>query len=325
MKRNIFFLALIILAGCSGPQVVYDTVSVPEEGGIKFTKLTDENEKIVHPKIVEDDKTEMLRWYAPSLIALSPDGKEVAYLGLSNDFHNLYIKEILGGGRKIQRTFNKDIDDMSFSPDGKIIAFTEKRNGSQNISTINAKEGVAVKQVAASTANELGPVFSPDGNSIFYTQQENDRFYIWNVDLETSLKTQYSEGFTPVLTPDGENLIVTRNGRETGFGEIWMINIQKGTETLIMSDPEKGFSSPVISPDGKNIVCVGTTLESENRPQNLDLYSVNLNGTNIQQLTFHGGHDVSPAWGPNGKFIYFLSQRGNEDGKFNVWRMERNF
>lgn len=82
------------------------------------------------------------------------------------------------------------------------------------------------------------------------------------------------------------------------------------------------MSSPQISPDGKKIVFVGITDGSKTKPQNLDLFLINIDGTKLTQLTFHGGHDVSPVWAPEGKSIFFISQRGNENGKFNVWKMD---
>ena len=51
------------------------------------------------------------------------------------------------------------------------------------------------------------------------------------------------------------------------------------------------------------------------------IYTVKLDGTRLTQLTFHGGHDVSPIWAPDGKFIFFLAQRANEKGEYNIWKM----
>ncbi|MBK8927155.1 MAG: PD40 domain-containing protein [Crocinitomicaceae bacterium] len=85
-----------------------------------------------------------------------------------------------------------------------------------------------------------------------------------------------------------------------------------------------GFSTPRLSPDGKKVLCVGSTLATRERMENLDLYIVNIDGTQLTQLTFHPGHDVSPEWSPDGSKIYFLSQRGTEDGGYNVWMIDYN-
>jgi Tol biopolymer transport system component len=321
MKKLLLFAFPLIFAGCVVQTVAYQLTSVPEEGGIQFTQFTQEDENVVHPSITKDETTKMLRWYAAPLLAVSPDGEQIAYIAESNSFHNLYIKQIIGGRKKIQRTFNRNIMDMAFSPSGTHIAFTENKSGNSDINIINATEGAAITQLAATGAGELGPIYDPEGKSVFFSAQDGERYYVWNIVLETGLKTQYSEGFTPVLTPDGENLLITRNSKDTGFGEIWMINLKRGTETMILSDPDQGFSSPAISPDGSLIACVGTTLKTDNRPQNLDIFTVKLDGTKLTQLTFHGGHDVSPIWSPDGESIFFLAQRANEKGKFNVWKM----
>lgn len=51
------------------------------------------------------------------------------------------------------------------------------------------------------------------------------------------------------------------------------------------------------------------------------IYVVRTDGTQLTQLTYHLGNDLSPAWSPDGKSIYFLSQRGSAKKKYNVWRM----
>ncbi|REL32817.1 hypothetical protein DYD21_13400 [Rhodohalobacter sp. SW132] len=318
----------LLLISCvpSGALVNYHEVSVEEEGGINFTQITRSDENLVFPNIFTNTDG-MLRWYAAPMIAVSNDHERIAYMRRENSFNNIIIRNLSGGQATTQRTFNRDILDMSFSPDDRWIAFTERggsgNSGVRTINMINATEGAAIRQVTSqSDGVAVGPMFAPDGESIYFTKQHGDRYFIWNTNLNTSIQTQYSSGFTPALTPDGENLIVTRNSSDgKGRGEIWMINMNSGSETVIIRDSEIGFSSPNISPDGETIVMVGTTRSTSNRPQNLDLYSVRINGTQLQQLTFHGGHDVSPVWSPGGNHVYFLAQRGNEDGKFNVWRM----
>ncbi len=330
--KNIFqyLFCLLLITSCSPKITVnYLTVSVPEEGSLKLTQYTRDDENVIHPKIIKDQETHSLRWYAPPLLAVSPDGKKIAYTALSNGFKNLYLKNIEGGKSTIQRTFNRNIMDMNYSPDGKHIVFTERKNNmdqstDDNIYMINATEGVAVQQLVNTKAAELSPSFSPDGKNVFFVKSQGSQYFIWSINIESALITQYTTGFTPSLAPNGEDLIVTRNSRDGARGEIWMINIRTGSETQVLSDPKKGYSSPKISPDGKSIICVGITEANTTKPENLDLYKVNLDGTKLTQLTFHGGNDVSPVWAPDGKSIFFLSQRGNKDGKWNVWKMELN-
>lgn len=323
MKHILYTVLMgLLFIGCHETKVVaYHFTSVPEEGGISFTQLTQEDENIVHPAIAVNNITNALEWYAAPLLAISPDGKKLAYLALQNDYHNLYIRNVAGGMSKVQRTFSRQVSDMAYSPDGKNIAFTDRHGGSNNINLINATEGAAVTQLAGTSENELGPIFTPDGKTVFYTVQQGLRFYVWSVNIETGLKTQHCEGFTPVLTPDGEKLVVTRNNKDTGLGEIWMIDLKKGQETFIFGDNKRGFSSPSISPNGKTIAMVGVTQGTKTRGRNLDIYTVSVDGTRLTQLTFHEGNDVSPIWDNNGENIFFLAQRGNSSGIWNIWKM----
>lgn len=309
--------------------VDYRNLTVPEEGGIRFTKFTEENEAIVGPYISSNQG--VITWYTPAMIAVSPDGEKVAYVAERDSKRNIFIKNTSGGRTTIQRTFRNNILDMAYSPDGEYIVFTEEQNNDYNIHQIRANQGAAIQQISATSYRESSPIYSRDGNLIYYTQGEyvtstqDYRYYIWSINRSTALKTQYSEGFNPSVSDgDSELIAVTRNNRETGRGEIYTINLNTGQETLILSDPEVGFSSPNMSPDGKTLAVVGTTIATENRKENLDIYTVQIDGTNVTQLTFHPGHDVSPIWSPDGSELYFLAQRGNADGSWDVWKMDIN-
>jgi len=326
-KITLLLLVAIILSSClSKKSINYLPMSVPEEGGISFVQFTQKEDNVIGPAIRTSEITGMLRWYAAPFIAISPDGKKLAYVGLSNETNNLYMKNIEGGRATVQRTFSHYVMDMGYSPDGKKIAFTNRKSpGNNDIHMMNSMEGMAVQQITSSPRNEVGPSFSPKGDEIYFIRSESGgQNFIWSFNIETSLMTQYTRGFTPKITPDGENMVITRTNNENQRGEIWMINMKTGMETLVLSDPVRGFSSPDISPDGQTIVCVGTTPENDSRPQNLDIYTVKINGTSLTQHSYHLGHDVSPQWAPDGKSVFFISQRGNETGKFNVWQMKFN-
>jgi len=329
MRTKFYLIAIaavattMFYAGCSPvvQSINYKVQSVPEEAGMHFIKYTEEHENIVGPATGTSSKGQLL-WYAAPVIALTPQQDKIAYLKSSNNYSNLYIKKVSGGKTSVQRTFNKEVNDMTFSPDGKSIVFTATKGTNQNIYLMDANQGAATQQVAASSENEVGPVYTPDGKKIFYAKEEGGRYYIWSIDLKSSLQTQYSEGFTPVFTADGKTLILTINSKDGGYrGEIWTLDIETGVSSQIMSRPDMGFSSPAISPDGKKIICVATTNGEANQKQNLDLYTFDIDGTHLKQITFHPGHDVSPIWTEDAKSVFFLSQRGNEEGHWNIWKV----
>ncbi|MBK7127790.1 MAG: PD40 domain-containing protein [Crocinitomicaceae bacterium] len=345
MRKKIipFLLTALVFQSCyqrststkTVPKVVvkervvnYRDLSVPEEGGTKFTKFTDETDVVIGPNIKSSEG--VIDWYAAPFLSISPDGKKVAYIGSKNDQTNIYIKSTEGGKSTVQRTFRNNVIGLCFSRDGEYIAFTESMDSDLNIYQIKSEQGAAIQQITSSTSAESAPVYNSDFTELFYCkgeysyEQQTTRYYIWSYNIKSSLSTQYTEGFSPDISKDNSLLVINRNNKETGLGEIWTINVTTGQETLILSHQEMGFSTPRLSPDGKKVLCVGSTLATRERMENLDLYIVNIDGTQLTQLTFHPGHDVSPEWSPDGSKIYFLSQRGTEDGGYNVWMIDYN-
>ncbi|MDI1354995.1 MAG: hypothetical protein PSX36_08755 [bacterium] len=333
---TILFCVGIMMSCVTVPKIDSSAVSVAEEGGITFTKISNEEDAVIGPGIQNSNffvgsvKYHTIRWYAAPFIGLSPDGDYVAYICKVNNAKNIYLKRTAGGSSIIQRTFKGGIMDMAYSPDSKMICFSDNSDGNQNVYTINATEGAAIQQITSSGSAESGGIYSPDGKIIYYTKEETSvgatgvisyRYYVWGYNKETSLMTQYCEGFTPCPLPDGQRLLVTRGNKETGNGEIWMIDTKSGLETQIIGARDKSFSSPDISPDGKTILLVSNTRATNIRPMNLDLYTLSIDGTKLTQLTFHPGADVSPKWSHDGKQIYFISGRGNAKANFGLWKM----
>ncbi|WP_222983073.1 TolB family protein [Flagellimonas meishanensis] len=69
-------------------------------------------------------------------------------------------------------------------------------------------------------------------------------------------------------------------------------------------------SYPYWSPDGKKIV-----FQSDRLDNDTEIYVMNVDGSNLERLTFVKGFNGSPIWSTNGKHIVFSSMRdgGNHD------------
>ena len=96
-----------------------------------------------------------------------------------------------------------------------------------------------------------------------------------------------------------------------------------GIEECIVSDINRSFTTPCISPDGNWICFVGDNYLNAGNKQyaNTDIFACRVDGTQLTQLTYHAADDLSPVWSRDGKYIYFISQRGSVNAVANIWRM----
>ncbi|WP_279159287.1 hypothetical protein [Muribaculum intestinale] len=261
-------------------------------------------------------------WWVNPQIAISPDGQKIAYINLKNGTQNIMVKNAKKGGASVQRTFRTAVEDFSWSPDGTTLCFTEVRNGHHGIYLVNAEQGSVVKQISGGNDNDYGGVLSRDGNTIFFHRGEGFQSYsIWSYDRKTNLFSNYSRGMTPVLIPGKDNEIYCARFTDQKESEIWRINFETGVEEIILSQPGRSFTTPQLSPDGKWLLVTGTSVSEKDKAINTDIFVVRTDGTNLTQLTYHPGNDMSAIWSPDGKYIYFLSQRGSANRIFNVWKM----
>jgi Tol biopolymer transport system component len=335
MKKNLIIIFIGLSVAMKAQKVNYTMASVSEEGGISFSQVTNyEQESVVGPVVIRSGKK--LYWETSSLIAISPDGSRIAYIGDKNKARNIYFKGLNGGSSTTQSTFSGNPKlGLTFSPSGNNLAFSEKKDNSFNIYQISANGGAAVQEITSASSDENSPCYDKKGEYIYFTKSEKQvvgqrgeeeisysRFYIWNYNLEKAIMTQYIEGFTPDIAPDNKKMLITRMNATTKDGEIWQVDLITQSPSLLMSQPKKGFSTPMYSPDGKKVLCVGTTNAQKGLRQNLDIYVFNVDGTGLTQLTFHPGDDVSPRWSPDGKAIYFISQRGSKKGQYSIWKMD---
>lgn len=324
MKRSIVSLLVVtaialVMFGCKAKEKFDTRVYVPEEGGINFVKITDENaEQVIWPNIRRSNGR--LTWWANPYFAITNDGQSLAFISSKNDKSNIFVKQLGTRSGSQQRTFSDDINDVTYSPDGKTLCFS-RRNGNNNpIFTTSATQGSVVQQVSSAGVKDYGPRYSPDGNMLFFARNDGSSYAIWSQDFANGTLSYYCYGLTPYPISNEEFLCVRQNSSNNY--EIWQVNYVKGTESILMSQENRSFTTPSLSPDGKWIVCTSNTID--NNMENLDIYVFRTDGSRLTQLTYHKGNDLSPVWSPDGKAIYFLSQRGSEKGTYNIWKMNFN-
>jgi Tol biopolymer transport system component len=133
---------------------------------------------------------------------------------------------------------------------------------------------------------------------------------------------------------DGKKLIFQSNradhGREYGCDKIWTMNID-GSDLRMVSPSHGAHTCSFFCPDEKRIVFASTShLAGDCPPKGqltagyvwplypYDIFSMNLDGTDLRRLTDNPKYDAEPVVSPDGKQIVFGSQR---EGDFDIYLM----
>lgn len=145
---------------------------------------------------------------------------------------------------------------LDLSPDGKTLAFDLL--GDLYVLPI---EGGEAKRVAAGTAWQMQPRFSPDGKQIAFTSDENGGDNLWVMDADGSnARAVTKETFrlvnSPVWAPDGDWIAVRKHftqRRSLGAGEIWLYHKSGGEGVALTTkkSEQKDLGEPAFSPDGR--------------------------------------------------------------------------
>lgn len=208
---------------------------------------------------------------------------------------------------------------LDVSPNGKTIVFDLMGD----IYTIPISGGTATN-IAAGSAFETHPRFSPDGKKIAFISDRDGCENIWIMNVDGSDKKQITKEKerqlnNPVWTPDGQYVIGRkhyRNTRSAGAGEMWMYHIGGGSDGLQITkrrDWEHSAGEPELSPDGKFMyysedIRPGQTWEYNADP-NGTVYvikRINLETGEIESVASGAGGSVRPEISPDGKVLAFV-------------------
>ncbi|MDE6540700.1 MAG: hypothetical protein K2L74_01670 [Muribaculaceae bacterium] len=333
--KKVMIALLCVAAFASGADAKrvkpdFSVVDVPEEGGVRFEKITDDadcvnSEWLVSKggKLMGFKNSSVIDWWVNPQIAVSPDGTKIAYINWKNKAANVMVKAATKGGASTQRTFRTGVTDFTWSPDGKTICFTEYRSGHYGVYLVDASQGAVVRQISTGSDNDFAGQITSDGKHIYFHRGEGYLQYsIWSYDRDKNLFSNYSRGMTPCLIPGNPDVIYCARYTDRKESEIWRVNLKTGVEEIILSQPGRSFTTPVLSPDKQWLLVTGTSIAEKGKKMNTDIFAIRVDGTQFTQLTYHPGNDLSAVWAPNGREIFFVSQRGSVGGVYNVWKMD---
>ena len=227
----------------------------------------------------------------------------------------LKLAGLTGDAYHVQRLRTEGSDDYEQT-------FTEKGN---------------IMTFAAKFTDDYSPAISPDGKRLAFasTRLQNAELYLMDLttlELQQLTHTDELDEYMPAFSPDGQSIAfvtertrggmmlppIQASGSDPSRAAIYLMDVT-GRNQRALIDVGGADRAPVFSPDGKKIAfeSKAPTPEATDGDNNaevddtLEIYVINIDGTNKTQLTHNNVDDGHPTWSPNGKQIAFTSMVEN--------------
>ncbi|RYG85136.1 hypothetical protein EON77_06110, partial [bacterium] len=211
--------------------------------------------------------------------------------------------------------------DFDLSPDGTSVVFTARND----LWRVPVKKGEGpnkddAEQLTTWAGSDERPLFTPDGKAVFFVSDRDGAERLYRMDLATktakALTTEDSDISNLDLTPDKKSVSFWRTGKEGG---LYVAPIDGGPAKRLFALTGANPRNYAFSPDGRYVAYARDLDESGyyywEASSNIFILDVATGESkDVTQLAAQAG---APTWSPDGKYLYFFSDR-NGDGLYAI-------
>jgi Tol biopolymer transport system component len=204
----------------------------------------------------------------------------------------------------------------SLTPDGDLFVYARKVGDRSRLFLQQVGGGTALDLLPDSLEGDSQPAISPDGQQIaFRSEREGGGIFVMGL-MGESVRRVTDFGFNPAWSPDGKEILCATAGIENPLlrqrypSQIYRVSLATGRRRLV----HKGDAvQPSWSPHGFRIAYWETSPSGRRV-----IWTLPAGGGEAVQVTAGTSVDWNPVWSPDGRSLYFASDRS---GITNLWRV----
>ncbi|HSB67691.1 MAG TPA: hypothetical protein VLD65_14040 [Anaerolineales bacterium] len=196
-----------------------------------------------------------------------------------------------------------DIRGGSISPDGRKVIYSWEAIGPGEIWMVNTdgQDAHRLSDVYGAPGNFA---WSPDGSSIIFLGPEGMTLMDQDGKILRTLKSPFGCGiqhYSPIWSPDSRFLLIQNDLHDLPYTDPWspkafrdagicLVDVVNDTTAWLPPGEQTGNMHPAWSPDGSQVAFVS------DRSGTSEIWAINIDGTNLRQLTNSGIPVRFPFW-----------------------------
>jgi TolB protein len=263
--------------------------------------------------------------------------------------HLKNIQKLTYGGDNAEAYFSPNGKSVSFQSNNKKWGLQCDQIFDLDLSKAAADSTYKPEMISTGKGRTTCSYYMPNGKDILYasTHLKHDSCppspveigkYLWAVYPEFDIFVANKKGFIKkqlttsngydaeaTVSPKGDKIVFTSD--RSGDLELWIMDINGKNQKQITKD--LGYDGGAFfSPDGKKLVFRASRPNSEEEikeykyyldkhlvaPTNMEIFTCNIDGSDLQQITHLGKANWAPFYTPDGKKIIFSSNHHSKRG-----------